>query len=107
MWFRARLLEGLLPFLPSNVETHFSSRVCKVENVAATDVQKEHVRLTIETPSSDDGQSAHQVFEVSAVIGCDGIRSTVRTSCMAFLAASDSAPDTGVHQTDIRRLCQV
>ncbi|EIN12962.1 FAD/NAD(P)-binding domain-containing protein [Punctularia strigosozonata HHB-11173 SS5] len=75
---RARLLEGLVAYLPNNVTTHFSSRVCDVESVAGAGIDSNYARLTVERRTSDEAEVTREVFEVSAIIGCDGVRSKVR-----------------------------
>jgi 2-polyprenyl-6-methoxyphenol hydroxylase-like FAD-dependent oxidoreductase len=76
------MLERLLPFLPSNVKTEFSSRITDAENVEATAERPTHVRLTI-TPSQKhrdpDYVGPTRTFEADVVIGCDGVKSVLRT----------------------------
>jgi 2-polyprenyl-6-methoxyphenol hydroxylase-like FAD-dependent oxidoreductase len=75
------VLEILLPLLPSNVQTEFSTRVSDVENVEATATRSAHVRLTIEPSqkhNNPDWPGTTRSFEADVVIGCDGVKSVVR-----------------------------
>ncbi|EIN04269.1 FAD/NAD(P)-binding domain-containing protein [Punctularia strigosozonata HHB-11173 SS5] len=76
---RARLLERITEHLPPNVHIYFSCNVVKVETIhAPVGYQRtSFVHVTFQRPSAD-GTPRSQVFEASAAIACDGIRSNVR-----------------------------
>ncbi|EIN03928.1 FAD/NAD(P)-binding domain-containing protein [Punctularia strigosozonata HHB-11173 SS5] len=73
---RARFLDCLLQHMPSNVTTHFSTRVTEVRNVDDGNGTPSRACLSIMTANS----TSTEWFEASAVIGCDGVKSVVRDS---------------------------
>ncbi|EIN14739.1 FAD/NAD(P)-binding domain-containing protein [Punctularia strigosozonata HHB-11173 SS5] len=79
---RAKLLDGFMKHLPSNVKTHFGSHITHVENVLGADGKPARVRLSIEPHGEHhpDWPQPDHVFEASVVIGCDGVKSMVRKS---------------------------
>jgi 2-polyprenyl-6-methoxyphenol hydroxylase-like FAD-dependent oxidoreductase len=80
---RKRVLEALVSVLPTNVQTHFSSRIVGVSNIAAAAGREGYVRLEIATAKLDhnlqaEAQEQVWTFEADAVIGADGVKSVVR-----------------------------
>lgn len=76
-------MEVLLKLVPSNVTKRFSSHVTEVKNIPATDGKPARVLLQIlpsELHHHPDWPADPWSLEVDAVIGCDGIKSTVRNS---------------------------
>ncbi len=69
---RARLLEALLRAMPSNVTTHFSTRVNTVENI------DKKARVTY-TRSRIEGSDEGGAIDADVIVGADGIKSAVRT----------------------------
>jgi 2-polyprenyl-6-methoxyphenol hydroxylase-like FAD-dependent oxidoreductase len=106
---RRRVLEALLPFLPTNVTTEFSAHITRVENVPGTAARAAHVRLTIEpsrrdrdTPGAAPDAGAARAFEADAVVGCDGVKSIVR-ACVGARAASGAPAEMRYTGTYIYR----
>jgi 2-polyprenyl-6-methoxyphenol hydroxylase-like FAD-dependent oxidoreductase len=71
---RKRVLEALVTQLPPNVRTHFSARIVGVSDVAGG----ARVRLEVAPAKDKREHPPVEALEVDAVIGADGIRSSIR-----------------------------